>query len=91
MRQKTLAALRDYSLSQPNEKRISGHKRPRRELHGRICTHVRYDCIDPHKAELIAAREGLLFAWELGFRRVYLEGDAKNVYSRLKDSMEYFS
>ena len=36
---------------------------------------------DPHRAELLVldARDGLLFAWELGFIKNNFGGDAKNV------------
>ena len=46
---------------------------------------------DPHQAELYAARAGLSFAWELGSRRITLEGDAKNVISSTKGSTEDLS
>ena len=45
-------------------------------------------CLDPYHAELLAAIDGLLFAWELSFRRVILEGDAQLVYSSIKDLRE---
>ena len=51
---------------------------------------LRNDCEDPHRAELIAAREGLLFVWELGFQRVILEGDAKVAYSSIKENRDDF-
>ena len=49
-------------------------------------------CTDPHRAELLAAREGLPFAWENGFQKVILEGDARKVYDsieRADDDMSY--
>ena len=49
---------------------------------------IRHDCHDPHSAELIEAKEGLPFTWKMGFRRVYLEGDAQNVYTSIQDSSE---
>ena len=48
-------------------------------------------CADPHRAELLVAREGLIFAWDAGFRRVILEGDARNVYESIKGVEEDFS
>ena len=49
-------------------------------------------CLEPHRAELIEAREALLFAWDASFRRVILEGDATNVYSNIEsveDDLSY--
>ena len=47
-------------------------------------------CSDAPKAELFAAKEGLIFA---GFRRVrvILEGDASNVYTSIEGSAEDLS
>lgn len=36
-------------------------------------------CADPHRAELLAEREGLIFVWDAGLRHVILERDASNV------------
>lgn len=36
--------------------------------------------IDARRAETIAAKEGLLLAWELGFKSIILEGDANGVF-----------
>ena len=48
-------------------------------------------CLDPHRAELLAAREGIIFAWDAGFRQIILEGDARNVYSSIENSEEDLS
>ena len=48
----------------------------------------RYGRLDPFCAELLAAKEGLLFAWELRFRRVILESDAQLVYFSIRDPKE---
>ena len=49
------------------------------------------DCADPHRAKLLAAREGLIFAQDAGFCRVILEGDAQNVCKIIKGAKEDFS
>lgn len=54
-------------------------------------THQMQDVSDPHRAKLIAGGEGLLFTWELGFRRVFLEGDARAVYASIKGDDEDLS
>ena len=43
------------------------------------------DRANPHRAELLAAKEGLIFAWDAGFHHAIMEGDAHNVY----ESIEY--
>ena len=48
-------------------------------------------CSEPHRAELLAPREGLLFAWKAGFHRVFPEGNAKNVYSGIKKAKKDLS
>ena len=48
-------------------------------------------CFDPHRAELLAAREGIIFARDARFRQIILEGDARNVYSSLENSEEDLS
>ena len=40
---------------------------------------------DPLRAEFLAARKGLLFAWDMGCRNVHLEGDSKTVFDRFND------
>ena len=52
---------------------------------------IRIDgCADPHRAESLAAREGLIFAWNTGFHHVILEGDAHNVYESIKGVQKIF-
>lgn len=41
-----------------------------------------------HSYILLAAREGLLFAWKSGFHKVILKGDAKNVYDSIEKAEE---
>ena len=36
---------------------------------------------------IYATREGLLFAWGLGFVNIHLEGDAKQLHDRLQDQV----
>ena len=65
-----------------------------RDNYGRFMarkTYVLFQEDDPHHLELYAARAGLSFAWELGFRRIILKGDPKNVISNIKDSSEDLS
>ena len=77
-------------LSGRNNWYRSRHQGLQWELYGGERPHLpRYPW--SHGAELIAAREDLVFVWELGFRRVILEGEAKNVCSCIKDSTEDFT
>ena len=46
---------------------------------------------DPYIGKLLAARAGLLLAWDLGFEKVELETDALNVYRSIKDGIEDIS
>ena len=48
-------------------------------------------CFDPHHVELLAAREGLIFAWDAGFRQIILEGDARNLFNSIESSKEDLS
>ena len=36
-------------------------------------------CLGPHRAELLAAKEVLLFVWDLGIRSIHLEGTLKTL------------
>ena len=40
--------------------------------------------LDAHRAEAIATKEGLLFAWEKGFKYIILEGDARNIFESFR-------
>ena len=44
--------------------------------------------MDAHRAEAIAAKEGLMFAKEMGLNSIILEGDAKNVFETFESSEE---
>ena len=44
--------------------------------------------MNPYAGELIAVKEGLMFAIRLGFDKVVLEGDALNVISSITDNVE---
>ena len=48
-------------------------------------------CPDPHRVELLVAKEVLLFAWEVGFTRFILEGDTRNVYNKIESAEEDLS
>ena len=43
------------------------------------------------QSEIIAAKEGMLLAWELGIRSIVLEGHAKNVIECFESSEEDLS
>ena len=48
-------------------------------------------CSSPHRAELVAVREALIFTWEAGFQQIILEGDARNLYTCINSSDEDLS
>ena len=47
--------------------------------------------LDLHRAELMAVREGLIFPWDTGFRKIILEGDAHNIYDCIKGANDDLS
>ena len=47
--------------------------------------------MDPLRAELLAIKEGLLFAWDLGIRSIHLECDLQSIVSSIAEPDQHLS